>query len=340
MGQEIQEIHPFVVTLDPRVKSDSLVAMGVGSERSAVAIAFPGQGAQAPGLGEGWVDTPHWAVVERAEKAAGVELAPLLLTAGAEELRRTRSAQLSVFLSSLLAWDALRNAQPDLEVSAFCGHSLGQVTALVASGAIDFDDGVRFAVARADATQACADAGDHAMAALLGATYDQAADLCASTGDCWIANDNGGGQVVIAGTTSGIERATAASKDAGIKRVIPLNVGGAFHTPLMEDAAAALQPLLAQLPWRSTETPVVCNTDAALVADGTEWPTRLAKHLVQPVRWHAVVSALASNGVTQLVEVGPGSTLAGLVKRSGLALDTTNVATASDAAALTIGGTE
>ena len=340
MREEIQEIHPFVVTLDPRVKSDSHVATGVGSGRSAVAIAFPGQGAQAPGLGEGWVDTPHWAIVERAEKAAGVELAPLLLTAGVEELKRTRAAQLSVFLSSLLAWDALQNAHPDIAVSAFCGHSLGQVTALVAAGAIDFDDGVRFAVARADATQACADAGDHAMAALMGATYEQAAELCASTGDCWIANDNGGGQVVIAGTTGGIERATAASKDAGIKRVIPLNVGGAFHTPLMADAAAALQPLLAQLPWRSTEIPVVCNTDASLVTDGTQWPARLEKHLVQPVRFHAVLTALASNGVTHLVEVGPGSTLAGLVKRSGLALATKNVAAAPDAAALTIGEDE
>ena len=314
------------------------MAKGMGLGRSAVAIAFPGQGAQAPALGEGWVDTPHWAIVERAEKAAGVDLAPLLLTATPDDLKRTRAAQLSVFLSSLLAWDAVQNAHPEFEVAAFCGHSLGQVTALVASGAIDFDDGVRFAVERADATQACADAGDHAMAALLGATYEQAAELCATTGDCWVANDNGGGQVVIAGTGGGIERATAASKDAGIKRVIPLNVGGAFHTPLMADAAASLQPLLSQLPWRTTTTPVVCNTDASLVTDGEEWPQRLATHLTQPVRWHSVVSTLATNGVTHLVEVGPGSTLAGLVKRSGLSLDTTNVASPADAAGLAIGG--
>jgi [acyl-carrier-protein] S-malonyltransferase len=311
--------------------------MGVGTGRSAVAIAFPGQGAQAPGLGEGWVETPHWAIVERAEKAAGVDLAPLLLDATPEDLKRTRAAQLSVFLTSLLAWDAVQSAHSELAVGAFCGHSLGQVTALVASGAIDFDDGVRFAVARADATQACADAGNHAMAALMGATYDQAADLCAATGDCWVANDNGGGQVVIAGTSDGIERAAAASKDAGIKRVIPLNVGGAFHTPLMADAAAALAPLLAELPWQTVATPIACNTDGALVTDGTEWPQRLSTHLTQPVRWHGVLETLAANGVTHLVEVGPGSTLAGLVKRSGLALDTTNVASAADAAGLTIG---
>ena len=312
--------------------------MGVGTGRSAVAIAFPGQGAQAPQLGEAWVDTPHWAIVERAEKAAGTELAPLLLTATPEELKRTRAAQLSVFLTSLLALDALRSEHPDVEVAAYCGHSLGQVTALVAAEAIDFDDGVRFAVARADATQACADAGDHAMAALLGATFEQAESLCATVGDCWVANDNGGGQVVIAGTGAGVERATAASKGAGIKRVIPLNVGGAFHTPLMADAAETLRPLLGQLPWRSTTTPVVCNTDGSLVTDGEEWPTRLATHLVQPVRWQQVATTLADNGVNQLVEVGPGSTLAGLVKRSGLALGTTNVATPADAAALAIGG--
>lgn len=334
MGQEIQEIHALVVTLDPRVKSDLLVATGMGSGRSAVAIAFPGQGAQAPGLGDGWVETPHWAIVERAEKAAGVELSPLLLTATPEELKRTRAAQLSVFLTSLLAWDALQSEKPDLPINAFCGHSLGQVTALVASGAIDFDDGVRFAVARADATQACADAGDHAMAALMGATLEQAEDLCTKTGDCWVANDNGGGQVVVAGTRTGIERATAASKDAGIKRVIPLNVGGAFHTPLMADAAESLAPLLEDLPWRDTNTPVVCNTDGSLVTGGAEWPQRLAAHLVRPVRWHNVLTTLAANGVTHLVEVGPGSTLAGLMKRSGLALDTSNVASAADAASI------
>ena len=313
------------------------MATGVGTGRSAVAIAFPGQGAQAPGLGEGWGETPHWAIVERAETAAGVALAPLLLDATSEDLKLTRAAQLSVFLSSLLAWEALQSSHPELEVAAFCGHSLGQVTALVAAGAIGFDDGVRFAVARADATQACADAGDHAMAALMGATYDQAADLCSTAADCWVANDNGGGQVVIAGTSSGIARATAASKDAGIKRVIPLNVGGAFHTPLMSDAADALAPLLAQLPFQSTSTPIACNTDASLVRDGAEWPQRLARHLTQPVRWHGVLTTLANNGVTHLVEVGPGSTLAGLVKRSGLALDTTNVASAADAAGLAIG---
>ena len=313
------------------------MATGVGTGRSAVAIAFPGQGAQAPGLGEGWVETPHWAIVERAEKAAGVGLAALLLDATPEDLKLTRAAQLSVFLSSLLAWEALQSSHPELEVAAFCGHSLGQVTALVAAGAISFDDGVRFAVARADATQACADAGDHAMAALMGATYDQAADLCSAVSDCWVANDNGGGQVVIAGTTAGIERATAASKDAGVKRVIPLNVGGAFHTPLMSDAADALTPLLADLPFQSTAKPVVCNTDASLVTDGAEWPERLARHLTQPVRWHGVLTTLANSGVTHLVEVGPGSTLAGLVKRSGLPLATTNVTSAADAAELTIG---
>ena len=312
--------------------------MGVGSQRSAVAIGFPGQGAQAPGLGREWVDTPHWGIVERAEKAAGVDLAPLLLDVSPDELKRTRAAQLSVFLSSLLAWDALQSARPDIEVSAFCGHSLGQVTALVASGAIDFDDGVRFAVARADATQACADASDHSMAALMGATFDQAAELCERAGDCWVANDNGGGQVVIAGSSAAVERATATSKESGVKRVIPLNVGVAFHTPLMRPAADALAPVLSAIPWRATSAPVVCNTDAVAVTEPTQWPDRLSRHLVQPVRWQAVVETLAARGVTRLVEVGPGSTLAGLVKRSGLALDTANVATATDAAALVIGG--
>jgi [acyl-carrier-protein] S-malonyltransferase len=173
-----------------------------------VAVVFPGQGTQSPGMGAPWKGQPAWAVVERAESALGEPVAPLLLDADADDLARTRNSQLSVLLTSLMAWDALAPvlaAAADVEVVAFAGHSLGQVTALVASGTIGFDDGIRFAASRADLTQAAADAHPGRMAALLGATEDQALDACAAAPDgCWLANDNAPGQIVIAGTPEGL----------------------------------------------------------------------------------------------------------------------------------------
>src|SRR6185436_16474854 len=147
----------------------------------------------------------------------------------------TREAQLAVLLNSLVSWEAARPCVGD--VVAFAGHSLGQVTALIASGVLTLDDGVRFAARRAELTQAAADAHPGKMAALLGATPEQAGDACAAAPDaCWVANDNAPGQVVIAGTPDGLATASAAAKEVGVKRVTPLNVGGAFHTPLMADA--------------------------------------------------------------------------------------------------------
>src|SRR5262249_38160420 len=157
----------------------------------------------------------------------------------AAELARTRNAQLAVLLTSLVAWESLgRLADAPI---AFAGHSLGQVTALIASGALRFDDGVRFAARRAELTQAAADAHPRRMPALLGATLGQAEEACAAApGACWIANDNAPGQVVIAGTPDGVDAASSAARDIGVKRATPLKVGGAFHTPLMHDASVGL----------------------------------------------------------------------------------------------------
>jgi [acyl-carrier-protein] S-malonyltransferase len=279
----------------------------------AVGILFPGQGAQASDMGAPWRAHRAWdAVVGRAEDVVGTSLAPLLVGPAPE---RTRDAQLSVLLASLLAWEVVR-AEVD-DVACFAGHSLGQVTALIAAGALSFDDGIRFALQRADATQAAADARPGRMAALLGATDDQVATACAAAPDaCWIANDNAPGQVVIAGTPAGLELAVEAARAAGVRKVLPLNVGGAFHTPLMDDARAALVPALAALSFGAGTAPVVSNGDAAPYADGDGWRARLADHLVQPVRWRACLETMAGLGVDSLIEVGPGAALAGMAKRT------------------------
>lgn len=294
-----------------------------------VAVMFPGQGAQAPALGKPWQDDPAWAVVERAEKATGVELAPLLLDAPAERLARTREAQLVVFLASLLAWERVRT-----QISTpcvFAGHSLGQITALVAAGAIDVDDGSRLAVRRAELTQDAADRFPGKLVALLGIDGAAAEEACAAApGECWVANDNAPGQVVIGGTPEGVDKAGERARELGAKRVIALNVGGAFHTPLMQPAADGLAAELDTISFSDTAVPVVSNVDALPYTDGPGWRERLRDQLVNPVQWRATVPCLVELGAETLLEVGPGTTLTGLAKRAASGITLRNVSVPSD----------
>jgi [acyl-carrier-protein] S-malonyltransferase len=280
-----------------------------------VAIVFPGQGTQTPGMGAPWREHPAWKIVEHAEAALGEPLAPLLLDAPAEQLARTRDAQLAVLCTSLVAWEAARPMLDD--VVAFAGHSLGQVTALIASGALDLDDGVRFAARRAELTQAAADAHPGRMAALLGATVEQAEVACgAAPGGAWVANDNAPGQVVIAGTPEGVELAVARAKEIGVRRATNLNVGGAFHTPLMSSARDGLVDALEQVPFAVPGAPVVSNHDGTAYVDADGWRARLAEHVTVPVRWRASMETLAGLGASTFVEVGHGSMIAGVAKRT------------------------
>lgn len=294
-----------------------------------IAIVFPGQGTQQPGMGAPWRDHPAWRVVDDAEAALGEPLAYLVLDAGPEELARTREAQLAVLLTSLVAWEALRDriAAP----IAFAGHSLGQVTALIAAGVLPLDVGVRFAARRAELTQAAADAHPGRMAALLGATVEQAEEACAAApGACWVANDNAPGQVVIAGTPTGVEAASARARDLGVRRATALNVGGAFHTPLMDGAASGLVDELVAVRFGRPSAPVVSNHDGAPYDDGDGWRDRLPDHVRVPVRWRTSLEAMAAMGASALFEVGHGSMIAGLAKRTIPDVPVHNVATPVD----------
>lgn len=266
-------------------------------------------------MGIPWRDHPAWSVVTRAEDALGEPLAPLLLVESADELTRTRDTQLAVLLASLIAWEAARDTLP--APLAFAGHSLGQVTALIAAGTLSLEDGVRLAAHRAELTQAAADRHGGRMVALMGADGEQVAEACsAAPGECWLANDNAPGQIVIAGTASGVERAAKVATEAGVRRVIPLSVGGAFHTPLMQDAADGLADFLAGVDFAAPSVPVVSNTDAVPYTDGDGWRTRLVEHLISPVRWRPSMTTVVSElSASTLVEVGYGSTLSGLAKR-------------------------
>ena len=283
-------------------------------------------------MGAPWVDHPAWEVVKRAEAGLGESLGDLLTSAPAETLARTREAQLAVLLNSLVIWEALRpTLAHDVEIVAFAGHSLGQVTALIAAGVLPLDDGVRLAATRAEVTQAAADRHPGKMAALLGATEDQALDACtAAPNACWVANDNAPGQVVIAGTPEGLEAASERARTIGIRKVMPLNVGGAFHTPLMGDARDDLIPHLDKITFAAPNSGVISNIDGNAYSDGDAWRERLADQLVRPVRWRACMETIASLGATSCLEVGRGEMLAGLAKRTTPDLPVRGVSTPDD----------
>jgi [acyl-carrier-protein] S-malonyltransferase len=233
-----------------------------------------------------------------------------------------------------VAWEAVRER---IEAPiVFAGHSVGQVTGLIASGALPLEDGVRFAARRAELTQAAADAHPGRMAALLGASLEQAEEACRAAPDgCWIANDNAPGQVVIAGTPAGVETGSAQAKQLGVKRATPLNVGGAFHTPLMRDAADRLAAELPAVPLSPPTAPVVSNGDAQPYEDADGWRSRLAVHVTDPVRWRTSMETIAGLGATRCLEVGHGSMLATLAKRIVADLPVQGVATPDDLPALT-----
>ena len=294
-----------------------------------IAVVFPGQGTQQTGMALPWRDHASWSIVERAEAALGEPLAHLVTDAPADALARTREAQLAVLLTSLVVWDAL--GDPPDEVVAFAGHSLGQVTALIAAGVLPLDDGVRFAARRAELTQAAADAHPGRMAALLGATPEQAEDACTAAPDgCWVANDNAPGQVVIAGTPDGVAAGSTRAQELGVRRVTALNVGGAFHTPLMADATAGLATETAALHLSSPTAPVVSNHDAQPYVDADGWRQRLPNHVSVPVRWRSTMDTLVGLGAGTFWEVGHGSMLAALAKRGAPGVTVRNFAVPDD----------
>jgi [acyl-carrier-protein] S-malonyltransferase len=276
-----------------------------------------------------WRDHPSWSVVDRAEAALGEPLGSLVTDAPPVTLARTREAQLAVLLTSLVAWDALD--VPDDEIVAYAGHSLGQITALIAADVLTIEDGVRFAARRAELTQTAADAHPGKMAALLGATPEQAEDACTAAPDgCWVANDNAPGQVVIAGTPDGLAAGSARAQELGIRRVTPLNVGGAFHTPLMADATDALVAEVASLDLAKPTAPVVSNHDAESYDDADGWRDRLPSHVSVPVRWRSTMETLVGLGADSFWEVGHGSMLAALAKRGAPGVTVRNLATPDD----------
>jgi len=280
-----------------------------------LAFTFPGQGSQRSGMGQAWVDHPSWEVTAEASEIAGRDLTALLLDAPMAELTETANAQLATFVMSLVVLDAVERL--GLFPAACAGHSLGEYTALVASGALSLNDGTRLVIERGSAMQKAADGRAGTMAALIGIADGDAEAACQRAEDeVWVANFNAPGQVVIAGTVQGVASGSDRAKDLGAKKVLPLPVSGAFHTPLMLPARARLRSTLETVEFHSPEVPVVANVDARVHTDPGEWSGLLSAQLCSPVRWRQSLDTLAGRGASVLAELGPGGVLTGLVRRT------------------------
>ncbi len=280
-----------------------------------LAFTFPGQGSQRPGMGRVWQEHPSWEVVEEASAVVGKDVARLLLDADADELTLTGNAQLSTFVLSLVVLDAIERV--GIEPRLCAGHSLGEYTALAASGALGFDEGVRLVVERGEAMHDAAEENPGTMAAVMGADDDAVEAACQrAEGEVWVANYNAPGQVVIAGTADDVARAGVIAKELGARKVIPFPVAGAFHTALMAPARAWLRKALSDTHFTVPEVPVVANVDARAHTTAEEWPSLLSAQLCSPVRWRQSLETLASMGATRYVEVGPGGVLTGLARRT------------------------
>ncbi|MFM8856450.1 MAG: ACP S-malonyltransferase [Actinomycetota bacterium] len=291
-----------------------------------LAFTFPGQGSQRPGMGRPWRDHESWELVEEASDVANRDVANLLLDADAEELRDTRNAQLTTFVSSLMVLDAVERL--GIEPSYCAGHSLGEYTALTATGALSFEDGVRLVVERADAMHEAGGLHPGTMAAVLGLDDEQVEVACRrADSEVWVANFNAPGQVVIAGSKEGVQRASEIAKELGAKKSMPLAVSGAFHTPFMVPAKDRLREAIALASPRDTEVPVISNVDAMAHASGDEWASLLSAQLSSPVRWKHCLLSLSELGVTEFAELGPGGVLTGMAKRTVESARTISVAT-------------
>ncbi len=257
------------------------------------AFVFPGQGFQRPGMGALWRDHPSWDVVQDASDVAGRDVERLLIDAGADELMETRNAQLATFVLGLVVLDAVERL--GIEPTACAGHSLGEYTALVAAGAVGFEDAVRLVGERGEAMQEASDENAGVMLALAGVDDEQASIACyRADGDVWLANCNAPDACVIAGREPDVYRAADVARQMGATSISAVAVGGAFHTPLMTPAQARLRKALEITTFFPLAVPVVANVDALPHAGAMDWPALLSAQLRSPVRWRQSILALAA----------------------------------------------
>ena len=280
------------------------------------AFVFPGQGAQFVGMGKDLYENnaEAKAMFEKANEVLGFRITDLMFEGTEEDLKQTKVTQPAVFLHSVILAKTLgEEFKPDM----VAGHSLGEFSALVAAGCLPFEQGLKLVETRALAMQKACEATPSTMAAIIGMPDEKVEEICATIdGVCIPANYNSPGQVVISGTFKAIEAACAKFKEAGAKRALPLKVGGAFHSPLMESAREELAKAIAEANFSEPICPIYQDVDAKPHTNPEEIKENLVKQLTAPVRWSQIMAQMKEDGMTEAVEVGPGKVLQGLIGRT------------------------
>lgn len=279
------------------------------------AYVFPGQGAQFVGMGKDLYDNCPEAhdLMEKANEVLGFRITDLMFSGTEDDLKQTKVTQPAIFIHSVaLAKSLGEDFRPDM----VAGHSLGEFSALVAAGALDFEEGLKLVSKRAMAMQKACEARPSTMAAVLALPDEKVEEICASVDDIVEpANYNCPGQVVISGTIEGIDAACEKMLAAGAKRALKLKVGGAFHSPLMAPAQEELAEAIRESKFHTPECPVYQNVDGKPHTNPEEIKENLIKQLTAPVRWTYDVQAMIADGADEFIELGPGSVLQGLVKK-------------------------
>ncbi|MCL2414136.1 MAG: ACP S-malonyltransferase [Bacteroidales bacterium] len=277
---------------------------------------FPGQGAQFVGMGKDLYDqySQAKAMFEEANEILGFRITDLMFSGTDEDLKQTRVTQPAVFLHSVIAAECAADVKkmPDM----VAGHSLGEFSALVAAKSLSFADGLKLVYARAQAMQKACEAQPSTMAAILGLDDEVVEKICSEINEVVVpANYNSPGQLVISGTIAGVEEACQRLKEAGAKRALPLKVGGAFHSPLMQPAAEELKKAIEQTEFKTPICPIYQNVDAKPHTNPDDIKANLILQLTAPVRWTQIVQNMLADGATEFTEFGPGSVLTGLVQK-------------------------
>ena len=279
------------------------------------AYVFPGQGAQYSGMGKDLYESnpKARALFDKADEILGFKISEIMFSGTDEELKQTRVTQPAIFLHSVALAVALgEEFQPEM----VAGHSLGELSALTAAGALSFEDGLRLVSARAEAMQKACEVKPSTMAAVIALADEKVEEVCAGIdGVVVAANFNCPGQVVISGEVESVQAACVALKDAGAKRALPLNVSGAFHSPMMEPARAELQKAIEATEFHTPRCAVYQNVDAQPHTDPNEIKQNLIAQLTSPVRWTQSVERMCADGATAFEELGPGQVLQGLIKK-------------------------
>lgn len=279
------------------------------------AFVFPGQGAQFVGMGKDLYDNVPMAreMFEKANEILGFRITDIMFNGTDEQLKQTNVTQPAIFLHSVILAKALGS---DFAPQMTAGHSLGEFSALVAAGALSFEDGLRLVSKRADAMQKACVQNPSTMAAVLGLEDSKVEEICASIdGVVVAANYNCPGQLVISGSNQAIDKACAAMLEAGAKRALKLPVGGAFHSPLMEPARVELEAAIKEAPFTQPVCAVYQNVDAKPYSDPAQIRENLIAQLTAPVRWTQIVQNMLADGATDFTELGPGAVLQGLIKK-------------------------